>query len=152
MCKWESNKHLNPMHTKLRGFVQYTIFAAAWRWFNENQATNKAAILTTKNKSSNKYSVWRSVPLKKSAKSGSAQLRLKFPLVFHLTVAKGKGKSVPLEIPRCPEGSRKSRLPDYMTTAQDGGKVVSLTHRPLFTPRKCSWYSFLSEAEATPGQ
>jgi hypothetical protein len=26
-----------------------------------------------------------------------------------------------------PEGSRKLRFPDYMTT-QDGGKVVSLTH------------------------
>jgi hypothetical protein len=29
-----------------------------------------------------------------------------------------------------PEGSRKLRFPDLMTTAQDGGKVVSLTHRP----------------------
>jgi len=29
-----------------------------------------------------------------------------------------------------PEGSRKLRFPDYMTTAQDGGKVVSPTHRP----------------------
>ena len=27
--------------------------------------------------------------------------------------------------------------------AQDSGKVVSLTHRPLFAPRKYSWYSFL---------
>ena len=27
-------------------------------------------------------------------------------------------------------GSRKLRFPDFMTTAQDGGKVVSLTHRP----------------------
>ena len=26
--------------------------------------------------------------------------------------------------------SRKLRLPDFVTTAQDGGKVVSLTHRP----------------------
>ena len=25
---------------------------------------------------------------------------------------------------------RKLGFPDYMTTAQDGGKVVSLTHRP----------------------
>jgi len=38
-----------------------------------------------------------------------------------------------------------------MTTAQDGSKVVSLTHRPLFTPRKEPWYSFLLEAESTPG-
>jgi hypothetical protein len=34
--------------------------------------------------------------------------------------------------------------------AQDGGKVVSLRHRLLFTPRKYSWYSFLLEAESTP--
>jgi hypothetical protein len=45
----------------------------------------------------------------------------------------------------------KLRFPDYMTTAQDGGKVVSLTHRPLFAPRKCSWYSFLLETESTSG-
>jgi len=31
----------------------------------------------------------------------------------------------------CPEGSRKLRFPDYVTMAHDGGKVVSLTHRPL---------------------
>jgi len=29
-----------------------------------------------------------------------------------------------------PESSRKLRYPDFVTTAQDGGKVVSLTHRP----------------------
>jgi hypothetical protein len=50
-----------------------------------------------------------------------------------------------------PEGSRKLRFQDFMTTAHEGGKVVSLTHRPLFTPRKYSWYSFLLEAESTPG-
>ena len=38
-----------------------------------------------------------------------------------------------------------------MTMAQGGGKVVSLTHRPLFTPRKYSWPSFLLEAESIPG-
>ena len=46
---------------------------------------------------------------------------------------------------------RKLRFPDFMTTAQDGGKVVSLTKPAAFTPRKCSWYSFLLEAESTPG-
>jgi len=51
----------------------------------------------------------------------------------------------------CPEGSRKLRFPDYVAMAQDGGKVVSLRHRPFFTPRKYSWYSFLLEAESTPG-
>ena len=33
-----------------------------------------------------------------------------------------------------PEGSRKLRFPDFMTKAQDGGKVVSLTHRPPLPP------------------
>jgi hypothetical protein len=33
----------------------------------------------------------------------------------------------------------------------DGGKVVSLMRRPPFTPQEDSWYSFLLEAESTPG-
>jgi len=41
-----------------------------------------------------------------------------------------KGKSVPLQAWSGPEGSRKLRFPDFMTTAQRGVKVVSLTHRP----------------------
>jgi len=47
---------------------------------------------------------------------------------------KGKGKAVPLQARRVPERSRKLRFPDFMTTAQDGGKVVSLTHRPFLPP------------------
>jgi len=42
--------------------------------------------------------------------------------------------AVPLQARRGPEGSRKLRFPDFVTTAQDGGKVVSLTHRPLLPP------------------
>jgi len=38
------------------------------------------------------------------------------------------GKAVPLQVWRGPEGSRKLRFPDFMTTAQDGGKVLSLMH------------------------
>ena len=45
-----------------------------------------------------------------------------------------KGKSVPLQAWSGPEGSRKLSFPDFMTTAQDGGKVVSLTHRPPLPP------------------
>ena len=41
-----------------------------------------------------------------------------------------KDKSVPLQAWSGPEGSRKLRFPDFMTTSQDCGKVVSLTHRP----------------------
>jgi hypothetical protein len=32
-----------------------------------------------------------------------------------------------------------------------GGEVVTLTSRPPFTPKSVSWYSFLLEAESTPG-
>ena len=35
-------------------------------------------------------------------------------------------KAFPLEPWSGPVGSRKLSFPDYMTTAQDGGKVVSL--------------------------
>ena len=45
-----------------------------------------------------------------------------------------KGIAVPLQAGSGPEGSRKLWFPDYMTTAQDGGKVVSPTHRPPLTP------------------
>jgi len=38
--------------------------------------------------------------------------------------------AVPLQARSVPEGSRKLSFPDYMTTAQDGGKFISLTHRP----------------------
>jgi len=53
---------------------------------------------------------------------------------------KGTGKNIrvervvikisPITGPRCPEGSRKSRFPDYVTTAQDGGKIVCIKYRP----------------------
>ena len=62
-----------------------------------------------------------------------------------------KVKAVPLQVWTDPEGSRKLRFPDFVTTPQDGDKVVSLTHRPPLPPRKYSWYSFMLEAESTPG-
>ena len=74
------------------------------------------------------------------------QLRLNFEV--HL---KGKGRAVPLQAWSGPEGSRRLRFLDFMTTAQDGVKVVSLTHWPPLPPRKYTWYSFLLEAESTPG-
>jgi hypothetical protein len=39
-----------------------------------------------------------------------------------------KGKAVPLQAWSGPEGSRKLRFLDFLTMAQDGGKVVSLMH------------------------
>ena len=40
------------------------------------------------------------------------------------------GKAFRLQAWSGPEVSRKLRLPDFMTTAQDGGKCVRLKHRP----------------------
>jgi len=45
----------------------------------------------------------------------------------------GKGKAVLLQAWSGPEGSRKLRFPDFITTAQDGGKV-SLLHWPPLPP------------------
>jgi len=63
------------------------------------------------------------------------------PCLFNDTLKKqdlyevgGKAKAVPLQAWSGPEGSRKLRFPDFMTTAQHGGKVVSLTHRPHLPP------------------
>ena len=46
----------------------------------------------------------------------------------------GKGKAATLQAWSGPEGSRKLRLPDFMTTAQDGSKVASFTHRAPLPP------------------
>ena len=56
------------------------------------------------------------------------------PLLAIEACRESEGKSVPLQAWSGPEGSRKLRFPDFMTTAQDGGKVVSLTHRPRLPP------------------
>jgi hypothetical protein len=53
---------------------------------------------------------------------------VKFPIALSTI------KAVPLQAWSGPEGSRKLRFPDFMTTAQDGGKVVSLTHRQPLPP------------------
>ena len=44
------------------------------------------------------------------------------------------GMAVPLQALSGSEGSRKLRFPDFIKTAQDGGKFVSLTHRPSLPP------------------
>jgi len=40
-----------------------------------------------------------------------------------IRLRKGKGKEVPFQAWSGPECSRKLRFPDYITTAQDDGKV-----------------------------
>jgi hypothetical protein len=64
---------------------------------------------------------------------------------------KGKGKAFPLQAWSSLEGSRKLGFPNFMTTAQDGGKVVIPTHRPPLPPGNTLGTHFCLEAESTPG-
>jgi len=43
-----------------------------------------------------------------------------------------KGKSVPLKALSGPEGSRKLRFPDFVTMAQDGGRLSALRTGRLY--------------------
>jgi len=70
---------------------------------------------------------------------------------FPNNLRKGKGKAVSLQAWTGPDGSRKLRLPDFVTTAQDVGRLSVLRTGRFLLPRKYSWYSFLREAESTPG-
>jgi hypothetical protein len=56
-------------------------------------------------------------------------------VVYTSYLSKDKDKAVPLQAWGGPEGSRKLRFPDFLTTAQDGVKVVSLMHR-LHLPKE----------------
>jgi hypothetical protein len=96
----------------------------------------------------------------KSSTPGMAHLKMLFKTqnkmhVFYEFVGSRKlkkkiKKAVPLQAWCGPEGSRKLRFPDYMTTAQDDGKVASLTHRPPLPPGNAPG-THLSEAEPTSG-
>ena len=46
--------------------------------------------------------------------------------------SKVKGKAVPLQAWTGPEGSRKLKLPDFVTTAQDGGRLSALRTGRLY--------------------
>ena len=51
---------------------------------------------------------------------------------------KSEGKAVPLQAWSGPEGSRKLMFSDFLTTAQDVGNAVSVTHWPPLSPRNTS--------------
>ena len=49
-----------------------------------------------------------------------------------LHYGKATGKVVPLQAWTGPEGSRKLRFPDFVTTAQDGGRLSALRTGQLY--------------------
>jgi hypothetical protein len=67
-----------------------------------------------------------------------------------------KDKAIPVTGRGGPYVCETSRLPHFLDNRLiDGGEVVSLKRRPLFTPQENylinSWYSFPLEVESTPG-
>jgi len=55
----------------------------------------------------------------------------RFSLYLALLYVK-KGKAVPIQAWTGPEGSRKLRFPDFVTTAQDGGRLSALRTGRLY--------------------
>jgi len=72
-------------------------------------------------------------------------------MIYGFAISEYKGKAFPLHAWTGPEGSRRMRLPDFKTI----GTLRCYGCQPYapaaFTHRKHSWYSFLLEAESTPG-
>ena len=63
----------------------------------------------------------------------NAELLSKLFVYFSKKTCEVKGKAVPLQAWSGPEVSRNLRFPDFMTTEQEGGKFISLTHWQHFT-------------------
>ena len=55
-----------------------------------------------------------------------------FGIIYAAMYVKGKGKAVPLQAWTGPEDCRKLRLPDFVTTAQDGGRLSVLRTGRLY--------------------
>ena len=74
--------------------------------------------------------------MKEDIKSSQCENRHVSSLELRVCIneCKGKGQAVPSQAWSGPEVSRKLRFPDFVTTAKDGGKVVSLTHWPSLPP------------------
>jgi hypothetical protein len=65
-----------------------------------------------------------------------------------------KGKALPVTGHGGPHGFETLKIPHFLDNwLIDAGEIVSLRHRPPFTPppQEDSWYSFLLEAQSTPG-
>ena len=52
--------------------------------------------------------------------------------MYNISEINIKGKTVPVQAWSGPEGSRKLRIPDFVTTAQDGGRLSALRTGRLY--------------------
>jgi hypothetical protein len=100
-------------------------------WWTQRAPNGQLDISTQCTKSRKVLSFWTMLSLSKKCLSMSLhdsfidiEIENSWKLLW------GNGKAVPSDSWSGPEGSRKLRFPDFMTTAQDGGNTVSLTHRP----------------------
>ena len=71
--------------------------------------------------------------------------------VIYIYIYTGKGKAIPLQSWTDPEVSRSLRLPDFKKISTLRWSGCQPYAPAAFTPRKYFWYSFLLEAESTPG-
>jgi hypothetical protein len=80
-------------------------------------------------------------------------LILELILVSKLTVVNNvKVKATPVTGREDPYSCETLRLPHFLNNRlTKGGEDFNFTCRPPFTPQEDFWYSFLLEAESTPG-
>ena len=72
---------------------------------------------------------WRSSSVRMAAPLATCTKEEQCSVIRFLS---SKGKAVPLQAQRGPEGSRKVRFPDFVTTAQDGGRLLALRTGRLY--------------------
>ena len=77
---------------------------------------------------------WALCVTKRQCSTGSIGEETDFFFKINFLTYRNTAKAVPLQAWSGPEGSRKLKFSDFVTTAQDGGKVVSLKHRPPLPP------------------
>jgi len=94
---------------------------------------------------------WRPV-CRKNRLLALYSLKMALTISFEELVKSKAFKAIPVQAWTGPEGSRRLSFQVSRREVHEGGKVVSPRHRPPLSPRRYPWYSFLLEAESTPGQ
>jgi hypothetical protein len=118
-----NGKILNPLASKSRQSIPQPV--------SHNLTISQTLFSSTQHIKKNRFSVGDNL---QTEKFSNVLYDLNLNLLVTSFIFCKKGKAVPLKAWNGQEGSRKLRLPDFVTAAQDGGKVVSFTHRPHLPP------------------